>query len=185
MAKYHINSKGEPGLCRAEAGGCPFGGEAVHYPTKENAQKAYELSNAAQAMPEAASKEPAPIKSPHVMRKGRQLRPTEAIEQESQRLRGTYVQPTTLPAADAERLFGRGGVMPYRVIFSLIVFVGCTVPLAVVWNFSDVMNGLMALPNLIGLVLCAGLIARETRQYLAVDPDLSNPPRKYSPGGSC
>lgn len=74
---------------------------------------------------------------------------------------------------NVERLFGRGGVMPYRVIFSLIVFVGCTVPLAVVWNFSDVMNGLMALPNLIGLLILSGLIARETRHYLQHDPKLT------------
>lgn len=72
-----------------------------------------------------------------------------------------------------ERLFGRKGVMPYRVIFSLMVYVGCTVPLAVVWNFSDLMNGLMALPNLVGLIILSGLIARETKHYLKNDPTLS------------
>jgi AGCS family alanine or glycine:cation symporter len=71
-----------------------------------------------------------------------------------------------------ERLFGRAAVMPYRVVFSLVVFVGCTVPLAVVWNFADVMNGLMALPNLLGLLILAGLIARETNHYLFHDPEL-------------
>jgi AGCS family alanine or glycine:cation symporter len=35
-----------------------------------------------------------------------------------------------------------------------------------VWVLSDVMNGLMALPNLIGLLLLSGVIARETRSYL-------------------
>lgn len=73
---------------------------------------------------------------------------------------------------NVERLFGRTAVMPYRVIFSLVVFVGCTVPLGVVWNFSDVMNGLMALPNLLGLVILSGLIARETKHYLKHDPKL-------------
>jgi alanine or glycine:cation symporter, AGCS family len=71
-----------------------------------------------------------------------------------------------------ERLFGRPAVMPYRVVFSLVVFVGCTVPLAVVWNFADVMNGLMALPNLLGLLLLSGLVVRETRHYLDHDPKL-------------
>ncbi|RJE87272.1 alanine/glycine:cation symporter family protein [Paracoccus onubensis] len=71
-----------------------------------------------------------------------------------------------------ERLIGRGGVMPFRVLFSLIVYIGCTVQLGVVWNFSDVMNGLMAIPNLIGLLLLSGLIARETRFYLKHDPGL-------------
>ncbi|HLT82723.1 MAG TPA: alanine:cation symporter family protein, partial [Phototrophicaceae bacterium] len=72
-----------------------------------------------------------------------------------------------------ERLVGRGGVMPYRVAFSLVVYVGCTVTLEAVWNFSDVMNGLMAIPNLIGLVILSGLVARETRKYLNHDPGLT------------
>ncbi len=71
-----------------------------------------------------------------------------------------------------ERLIGRGGVMPFRILFSLVVFFGCTVQLGVVWNFSDVMNGLMAIPNLIGLLLMSGLIVRETKLYLKHDPKL-------------
>ncbi|MET3792632.1 alanine/glycine:cation symporter family protein [Aquamicrobium terrae] len=73
---------------------------------------------------------------------------------------------------NVERLVGRGGVMPFRVLFSLVVFFGCTVQLGVVWNFSDVMNGLMAIPNLIGLLILSGLIVRETRYYLKHDPKL-------------
>ncbi|WP_105567080.1 alanine/glycine:cation symporter family protein [Microbacterium halophytorum] len=72
----------------------------------------------------------------------------------------------------AEKLFGRRAVMPFRVIFSLVVYVGCTVQLSLVWSFSDVMNGLMALPNLIGLLVLSGLVARETRAYLKHDPKL-------------
>jgi AGCS family alanine or glycine:cation symporter len=75
-----------------------------------------------------------------------------------------------------ERLVGIKGVLPYRILFTLVVFVGATTELTVVWNFSDVMNGLMALPNLIGLVICAGLIARETKAYLAHDPSLLEEP---------
>ena len=41
------------------------------------------------------------------------------------------------------------------------------------WSFSDVMNGLMALPNLIGLLILSGLVARETRAYLVHDPKLT------------
>ncbi|HXD29157.1 MAG TPA: sodium:alanine symporter family protein [Arthrobacter sp.] len=73
---------------------------------------------------------------------------------------------------NVERLFGRRFVMPFRVLFSLVVFIGCTVQLGVVWAFSDVMNGLMALPNLVGLLVLSGLIARETRFYLKHDPKL-------------
>ena len=71
-----------------------------------------------------------------------------------------------------EKLLGRRAVLPFRVVFSLVVFVGCTTELSVVWSFSDVMNGLMALPNLIGLLVLSGLVARETRAYLKHDPKL-------------
>ena len=71
-----------------------------------------------------------------------------------------------------ERLFGRRAVVPFRIFFSLVVFVGCTTELEVVWNFSDVANGLMALPNLVGILILSGLIARETRFYLKHDPKL-------------
>ena len=72
-----------------------------------------------------------------------------------------------------EKLLGRRSVMPFRVLFALVVFVGCTTELGVVWAFSDVMNGLMALPNLIGLLVLSGLVARETRAYLRHDPKLT------------
>ena len=71
-----------------------------------------------------------------------------------------------------ERLFGIRSVVVYRVVFTIIVLIGCTIPLELVWNFADIMNGLMALPNLIGLVLLSGLIARETKHYLDHDPKL-------------
>ncbi|MDN5571073.1 MAG: sodium:alanine symporter family protein [Propionibacteriaceae bacterium] len=73
---------------------------------------------------------------------------------------------------NVEKLFGRRWVMPYRVVFSLMVFVGATLSLDLVWTFSDLANGLMAMPNLIGLLLLSGLIARETKYYLDNDPKL-------------
>lgn len=71
-----------------------------------------------------------------------------------------------------ERLFGVRAVLPYRILFTIVVYVGATTHLDVVWNFADVLNGLMALPNLIGLLLLSGLIVRETKHYLANDPKL-------------
>ncbi|MDO5287028.1 MAG: sodium:alanine symporter family protein [Actinomycetia bacterium] len=71
-----------------------------------------------------------------------------------------------------ERLFGRVWVMPYRVVFSLAIFVGCVTSLDLAWTFSDIANGLMATPNLIGLIALSGLIARETGHYLSHDPKL-------------
>ncbi|QUL78881.1 MULTISPECIES: sodium:alanine symporter family protein [unclassified Brevibacterium] len=73
---------------------------------------------------------------------------------------------------NVERLVGRRGVLPFRIIFSLVVFIGCTTELEPIWNFSDVMNGLMALPNLLGILILSGLIARETKHYLKHDPHL-------------
>jgi len=53
----------------------------------------------------------------------------------------------------------------YRFVWVLFVFIGAVVKLELVWNFSDVMNGLMAIPNLIGLLFMSGLLARETKVF--------------------
>lgn len=66
----------------------------------------------------------------------------------------------------SESLWGRGAVMPYRLVFTLMVFVGAVMSLDMVWTFSDIANGLMALPNLIGLLLLSGIVVKETRDYL-------------------
>jgi len=66
-----------------------------------------------------------------------------------------------------ERLFARRAVTPYRFAFVLAIFAGAVTELDLVWTFSDVMNGLMALPNLIGLLLLSGMVARETRAFFA------------------
>jgi alanine or glycine:cation symporter, AGCS family len=65
-----------------------------------------------------------------------------------------------------EYLLGARALLPYRVIYSLLVAVGATVKLDLVWNFADVMNGLMAVPNLIGLLGLSGVIVAETNRYL-------------------
>ena len=72
-----------------------------------------------------------------------------------------------------ERLVGAGGVIPYRMVFTCVVFIGAITELEMVWNFADVMNGLMAIPNLIGLLVLSGLIVRETNRYLSNDPKLT------------
>ena len=56
-------------------------------------------------------------------------------------------------------------IMGYRVLFSLITFVGATTTLEVVWNFSDTMNGLMIIPNLICLIWLNKDIADECFEY--------------------
>lgn len=64
-----------------------------------------------------------------------------------------------------EYLLGARAILPYRVVYIGAAFFGTVRSLEFVWAFSDVMNGLMALPNLIGLLLLSGVIVAETRDY--------------------
>ena len=50
---------------------------------------------------------------------------------------------------------------------SLVVAVGAVAKLELVWSVSDLMNGLMAVPNLLGLLALSGVVAAETTRYLA------------------
>ena len=65
----------------------------------------------------------------------------------------------------AEYLFGSRIVMPYRLIWVVAVFVGAVAELDLVWLIADVMNALMAIPNLIALVLLAPVVFKLTRTY--------------------
>jgi len=64
-----------------------------------------------------------------------------------------------------EYLLGEKSVKPYRLFFVIVVFVGAVVKLDLVWTIADIMNGLMALPNLIALLGLSGIVAAETRNY--------------------
>jgi alanine or glycine:cation symporter, AGCS family len=64
-----------------------------------------------------------------------------------------------------EYLLGDKWIHLYRYLWGLFVFVGSMVKLEIVWNFSDAMNALMAIPNLIGLVLLSGVLLRETKTF--------------------
>ncbi len=64
-------------------------------------------------------------------------------------------------------LIGPKAILPYRIVFVVAVFFGAIRSLDFVWGVSDVMNGLMALPNLVGLLLLSGVIAAETRGYFS------------------
>ena len=64
-------------------------------------------------------------------------------------------------------LFGERAVLPYRVCYTLLVVIGAAVPLQLVWNIADVTNILMALPNLLGLVLLAGLVKKLKDDYFS------------------
>lgn len=64
-------------------------------------------------------------------------------------------------------LGGKRLILPYRVLWVIMAFVGCVIPKSsIVWNFADFANGLMALPNLICMVGLTGVLVSQTRHYL-------------------
>lgn len=58
--------------------------------------------------------------------------------------------------------------LAYRIVFSAIIYVGATTALDVVWNFSDIANALMAIPNLICLLALSGVIAKDAMEFQKV-----------------
>ena len=65
-----------------------------------------------------------------------------------------------------EYLVGVKGILPYRVIFIVLVACGPYLKLEEIWVLSDICNGLMAFPNLVALVLLSGVVVSETKAYL-------------------
>ena len=64
-----------------------------------------------------------------------------------------------------EYLAGPRAILPYRVVFVCMVIVGAMMKLEFVWNFSDLMNGMMAIPNIVGLLLLSKVVKAETSRY--------------------
>jgi len=67
----------------------------------------------------------------------------------------------------AEYLFGPKAIIVYRWIYVLVIPIGAASALKVIWNFADIANGLMAFPNLIGVIGLGGIITAETQTYLS------------------
>ena len=65
-----------------------------------------------------------------------------------------------------EYLLGVKGIMPYRIIFIGLVAAGAFVKLEAIWLLADIVNGLMAIPNLIALLGLSGVVVLETKRYL-------------------
>ena len=63
-------------------------------------------------------------------------------------------------------LTGTKGVMPYRIIFIILIASGAFLKLEAIWILADIVNGLMAIPNLIALIALAGVIVSETQIYM-------------------
>ncbi len=66
-----------------------------------------------------------------------------------------------------EYIFGLKARTPYRWVFCLVIAFGAFQKVAFVWDFSDTMNGAMAIPNLIGLLALSGVVVKATRDAFA------------------
>lgn len=66
-----------------------------------------------------------------------------------------------------EFLFGAKVIVPYRVVFTALIFVGSIVSVPIVWALGTLLNGFMAFPNLIGLAFLGGTVAKLTKEYFS------------------
>ncbi|MBC8579818.1 alanine/glycine:cation symporter family protein [Zhenhengia yiwuensis] len=64
-----------------------------------------------------------------------------------------------------EFLFGVKGIKPYRLVFILMVALGGFLQIQLVWTIADIVNALMAFPNLIALLALSGVVVKETKAY--------------------
>ncbi len=64
-----------------------------------------------------------------------------------------------------EYLFGVKGIKTYKYIFIALIAIGPFLKLQLIWTVADIVNGLMAIPNLIAIIGLSGVIASETKQY--------------------
>lgn len=66
----------------------------------------------------------------------------------------------------AEYLFGIKALIPYRILWVIFVYVGSVQTLDLVWDFADLANGLMAIPNVLSLILLSKVLKSETEKYI-------------------
>lgn len=79
-----------------------------------------------------------------------------------------------------EYLFGTGAVTVYKVVFIIIAYFGCTMNLSLAWDLSDTFNGLMMIPNLIGVLALSGTVGKITSNYIRRTFHGSNEEPMYS-----
>ncbi|MDD4715630.1 MAG: alanine/glycine:cation symporter family protein [Oscillospiraceae bacterium] len=66
-----------------------------------------------------------------------------------------------------EYLFGSKSIILYKLVYIFCIYLGAKTSLDLIWNIADTLNGLMAIPNLIGVVAMSGTVAIMTKEYLA------------------
>lgn len=65
-----------------------------------------------------------------------------------------------------EYLFGTKSIIAYRLVFIVMIFIGATMKLSLAWDLSDTFNGLMAMPNLVGVLCLSPLVMKITKNYV-------------------
>lgn len=65
-----------------------------------------------------------------------------------------------------EYFSGKAGLIPYRVLYIAVAVIAPVVSLNLVWTIADILNALMAIPNLIAVLLLSNVIVRETKKYI-------------------
>lgn len=65
-----------------------------------------------------------------------------------------------------EYLFGKKGLIPYRIVFLAILVVAPLITLNIVWDISDILNALMAIPNIVAVLFLSNEVAADTKHYL-------------------
>ena len=70
----------------------------------------------------------------------------------------------------ANYLFGAKAVLPYKITFVGMHFVGAVLPLTVIWNFGDIFLAIVIVPNLIALIMLAPQLVEETKSYFERQP---------------
>ncbi len=69
----------------------------------------------------------------------------------------------------AEFLFGSKSAKPFLIIYALVAILGATMDLGVIWDVAETFNGLMAIPNLIGVFLLSGTVVKLVKNYFSGD----------------
>ena len=65
-----------------------------------------------------------------------------------------------------EYFAGKKALIPYRLLYIVVAFIAPIVSLNVVWDIADILNALMAVPNLVAVLLLSGVIVKETKKYI-------------------
>ena len=65
-----------------------------------------------------------------------------------------------------EYFAGRKGLVPYRILYIAVAVIAPVISLNLVWTIADILNALMALPNLVAVLLLSNVIVAETKKYI-------------------